>query len=413
MWRKCHVAPSQSDRYWNRVVPWAFGRYQKPNYIMVSEMTLMLRPCSVAAILAATAAIPAAAELKYENNSGGYVLLYGQLNPALISVDDGEETETRVLDNDLSNSRVGLELLQPFGRNDFTFRFETGLGLPGSASADQFGTNADGWNREDIRHVDFALKGDWGKFSAGQGSMASDGAAEVDLSYVGTALYSFTNDENAGFFYRGTDGVLSDITVGDSSSNFDGARRGRIRFDTPEVNGFSAAAAYGQNILSSSDDDDYYDLALNYSSTFSNGVEFAASAAYAVRDYDNGSGKRKDTIGSASVKLQNDISFTVAAGTRDDDAIGASDPNYWYGKIAYETDRWIPTWGKTGIGVDYYDGSDFENDGSSTKAWGIAVVQRIDSINTDAYLKYRNHDFDDPASFDNNEAWVLGARWRF
>ncbi len=374
-------------------------------------MTLNLKTSSVAALLAATTAIPAAAELKYENNSGGYVELYGQFNPALISVDDGQETETRVLDNDLSNSRVGLRLMQPYGDNEFTFRFETGLGLPNSSEWNQQGTDFSGWTREDIRHVDFALKGGYGKFSAGQGSMASDGAAETDLSYVGTALYSFTNDENSGFFYRGTDGVLSDITVGDSSSNFDGGRRTRVRYDTPDFNGFSAAVAYGENALSSSDDDTYYDLAIAYNNTFAGGFEFAASLAYAVRDFDNVSGERKDTIGSASVLLPSGFSFTAAAGSRDDTASGASDPSFWYAKIAYEGD-WV-AWGKTGVGIDYYDGSDFNNDGSDTKAWGIAVVQRIDSINTDAYLKYRNHDFEDGTSFDKNEAWVLGARWQF
>ena len=365
----------------------------------------------MAAVLAATTAIPAAAELKYENNSGGYVLLYGQFNPALISVDDGQQTETRVLDNDLSNSRVGLRLLQPFGQNEFTFRLETALGLPNSTEWNQLGTNFSGWTREDIRHVDFALKGGWGKFSAGQGSMVADGAAEVDLSYVGTALYSFTNDENGGFFYRDTNGLLSGITVGDSSSNFDGARRGRVRYDTPEFSGFTAGLAYGQNILSSSDDDDYYDVGVRYSNTFAGGVEFAAAVAYSVRSSDANTGDRKDTIGSASVLLQNGLSFTAAAGTRSDDAAGASDPNYVYGKIAYEGD-WI-AWGKTGVGIDYFSGSDFDTAGSSTDAWGIAVVQRIDSINTDAYLKYRSHDFDDGTSFDKNEAWVLGARWQF
>ena len=374
-------------------------------------MTVKLKLTSMAAALAASTAIPAAAELKYENNSGGYVLLYGQLNPALISVDDGQDTDTRVLDNDLSNSRVGLRLLQPYGSNEFTFRFETALGLPNSSEWNQLGTNFSGWTREDIRHVDFALKGSYGKFSAGQGSMVADGAAEVDLSYVGTALYSFTNDENGGFFYRGTNGMLSGITVGDSSSNFDGSRRGRVRYDTPDFNGFSAGFAYGQNILSSSDDDDYYDVGLFYGNTFGGGIEFAAALAYSVRDRDDNSGERKDTIGSASVLLPSGLGFTVAAGTRDDDQAGATDPNYWYGKISYEGD-WV-SWGKTGVGVDYYDGADFETNGSSTDAWGVAVVQKVDAINTDVYLKYRTHDFDDGTSFDRNEAWVLGARWKF
>ena len=377
---------------------------------MVNEMKMKSKLSSVAAVLVATTAIPAAAEMKYENNSGGYVLLYGQFNPAIISVDDGQDTDTRLLDNDLSNSRVGLRLMQPFGQNEFTFRFESALGLPNSTEWSQLGTNFSGWTREDIRFVDFGLKGGWGKFSAGQGSMASDGASETDLSYVGTALYSFTNDENSGFFYRGTNGALSNITVGDSSSNFDGSRRGRVRYDTPDFSGFSASFAYGQNILSSSDDDDYYDMAVNYNNTFAGGVEFAASVAYAVRDFDNGSGNREDTIGSASVMLPSGFSFTAAAGTRDN-VSGQSDPSFWYTKIAYESD-WV-SWGKTGVGIDYYDGSDFNTDGSSTESWGIAVVQRIDSINTDAYLKYRNHDFDDGTSFDKNEAWVLGARWKF
>ena len=374
-------------------------------------MTFNLKLSSITAVLAATTALPAAAELKYENNSGGYVLLYGQLNPAIISVDDGQQTETRLLDNAISNSRVGLRLLQPFGSNEFTFRFETALGLPSSSEWNQLGTDFSGWTRSDIRHVDFGLKGSWGKVSAGQGSMVSDGAAETDLSYVGTALYSFTNDENSGFFYRGTDGVLSDITVGDSSDNFDGSRRGRVRYDTPDLNGFSAGIAYGQNILSSSDDDDYYDVGVGYETTFAGGIEFAASLAYAVRSRDDNSGDRKDTVGSASVLMPSGLSFTFAAGTRDEEEVGVSDPSFWYGKIAYEGD-WV-SWGKTGVGVDYYDGSDFESDGSSTKSWGVAVVQRIDSLNTDAYLKYRTHDFDDGTSFDKNEAWVLGARWRF
>jgi len=378
---------------------------------MVNDMTVNIRLTSITAILAATTAIPAVADLKYENNSGGSIELYGQFNPALISVDDGQDTDTRVLDNDLSNSRVGLRLMQPYGSNEFTFRFETALGLPNSSEWNQLGTDFSGWTREDLRHIDFALKGGWGQFSAGQGSMVSDGAAEVDLSYVGTALYSFTNDENSGFFYRGTDGDLSDITVGDSASNFDGARRGRVRYDTPSFSGFSAGIAYGQNILSSSDDDDYFDIGVRYETTFTGGVEFAAALAYAVRSRDDNSGDRKDTIGSASVLLPSGFGFTFAAGTRDDESAGASDPNFWYGKLSYEGD-WV-SWGKTGIGIDYYDGSDFNSDGSSTKSWGIALVQKIDAINTDAYLKFRSHDFDDGTSFDKNEAWVLGARWRF
>lgn len=377
-------------------------------------MTQNLKLASAIAVVASAAAIPAAAELKYENNSGGHVLLYGQLHPALISVDDGQQTETRVLDNDLSNSRVGLWVVQPYGDNTFKFRFETGLGLPSSTEWNQVGTNFGGWTRQDLRHIDFSYEGTrWGKVSAGQGSMASDGAAEVNLSYVGNTLYSFTNDENNAFFYRDTAGnITGNPTIGASSSNFDGGRRTRIRYDTPDFNGFSAGVAWGKNELSTTDDDEYYDVALNYGTQFANGVEFKAALAYGVRDRANNAGKRKDTIGSASVLLQSGLSFTVAAGSRSDDATGAVDPSYVYGQIAYDMD--VVSWGKTGIGVDYYDGKDFNSNGSKTKVWGIAIAQKIDSINTDAYLKYRSHDFDETtANYQKNGTWVLGARWKF
>ncbi|MBY6065824.1 porin [Leisingera aquaemixtae] len=353
---------------------------------------------------------PALAELKYENNSGGYVEIYGQFNPAIISVDDGEQTETNLLDNDLSRSRVGLRLIQPIGANTFGFRFETGLGFPNSTEVNQFGSDYSGWTRADLRHVDFWLEGGWGKFSAGQGSMVADGAAETDLSYVGTALYSYPADANAGFLFRDTAGALSGPAVASAFDNLDGSRRGRIRYDTPDLNGFSAGIAWGQNILSSGDDADYYDIGLRYGQEFGS-TNFAASLAYQVRD--DAGDERSDVIGSASVLLDSGISFTVAGGSRDNDAAGASDPSYYYAKIGYETDNWLP-WGKTGLGVHYYDGEDFNVTGSSAKGWGVGVAQKVDSINTDIYLTYQEYEYEDAAAtYQDLTTWVLGARWRF
>lgn len=376
---------------------------------MVKQMTSNLKITTAVALLAASTAIPAAAELKYENNSGGYVLIYGQLNPAIISVDDGEQTETNLLDNDLSRSRVGLRLMQPFGANEFGFRFETGLGLPNSTEVDQNGSFYSGWSREDLRHVDFWLEGDWGRFSAGQGSMASDGAAEADLSYVGTALYSFLADSNNSFIFRDPAGVLSGPTVGGITDSFDGSRRARVRYDTPEFSGFTASVAWGQNVLTSGDDRDYYDAALRYANEFG-GADFSAAVGYQVRD-DDGT-KRSDVVGSASVLLQSGLSFTVASGSRDDDAAGASDPSYYYAKVGYEGD-WF-SFGKTGVGVHYYDGSDFNLDGSSTTGWGVGAVQKVESINTDVYLTYQEYEYEDSvANYQDLSTWVLGAKWQF
>ncbi|MFT5006577.1 MAG: hypothetical protein ACI8YI_002204 [Paracoccaceae bacterium] len=87
------------------------------------------RRVSAGLLMAAGAAQMAAAEMRYENGSGGSVLLYGQFNPAYQMFDDGVAKQSTVVDNVHSNSRVGLWLRQPFGTNTFSFNFETGLGL--------------------------------------------------------------------------------------------------------------------------------------------------------------------------------------------------------------------------------------------------------------------------------------------
>lgn len=373
-------------------------------------MTRTLKLTSAAALIATGIAAPAAAELRYENGSGGWVRLYGQFNPAITRVDDGQQTETNVTDSSISASRIGVRGAQDFGANTFLFRFETSLNLPGSADIDQNGRNTSGWSRSDIRYVDFALRGNYGTFSAGQGSMASDGATSVDLSYVSEVLNSATTDVNDSFIFRNPNGALNGPTVGSTFGTFDGPRRGRVRYDTPEFNGFVAAVAYGKNVLSTTDDDDYYDVALNYSNDFG-GAEFAAAIAYSVRDRSNGA-KRSDTIGSASVKLQNGLSFTMAAGKRSDDAAGATDPNYVYGKIAYEQ-QWFSI-GETGIGIHYKDGSDFDTNGSKSKVIGIGIAQRIDPINADAYFGIQRHEHDSTTvSYQDNQSMILGARWKF
>ena len=133
-------------------------------------MTQKLKLTSAAALVATSIAAPAAAELRYENGSGGWVRLYGQFNPSVISVDDGQQRTTKFTDSSISSSRIGIRGGQDFGANTFLFRFETSLNLPGSADIDQNGRNTSGWSRSNIRYVDFALRGGYGTFSAGQGS---------------------------------------------------------------------------------------------------------------------------------------------------------------------------------------------------------------------------------------------------
>lgn len=357
------------------------------------------------ALITAAAAAPASAELKYENGRGGSVTVYGQLNPGYLSFDDGVSTTRELVDNAHSPSRVGLLLLQDYDAGTFSFNFETALGLRSSDGFDQtFTPGGADWSRTDLRRLDFAFASrTWGKISVGQGSMATDGVAESDLS--GTGLTNFVGVGNAAgsFQFRTAAGALSGIKINDVMPNLDSSRRGRIRYDTPEFSGFTFSVAAGEDVLTPNNDDKYYDAALRYAREF-DGFDLVAAVGFSRRDR-NGV-DRDDTFGSVAVKLDSGLNFAFAAGSRKNDG------DALYGKIGYDRKFW--SIGETSIAVDYYRGNDFNTVGSEATSVGFGINQDIDSINTTVYLGYRSYEFTEVAQdYLDAESILFGARWRF
>lgn len=360
---------------------------------------------SVVAVLVAVAGAPALAEFKYDNSSGGSVRLYGQFDPAYLSFDDGVSTTSEIVDNTNSNSRVGLDLHQPFGANTFRFNFETALGLRASAGVSQTNTPSGlDWERTNIRKVDFSFEtASYGTFSAGQGSMATDGAAESDFSGTTLVTYSSIPDTAESFQFRTSAGALSGITIGDNFSNFDGGRRGRVRYDSPTFSGFTVSAAWGTEILAENNDDDFMDIALRYAGEFGS-IKLQSAVGFSRRD--SGGTDRDDTIGSISMLHASGFNATLALGDRE----GAGD--YRYSKLGY-IGNWLSV-GSTALSVDYYDGSDTISSGSSSESVGIGVVQKIDSANLEVYLGYRTYELSESTqSYQDASSILFGTRLKF
>lgn len=356
--------------------------------------------------LAVSLAAPASAEMKFDNDGGGSVLLYGQLDPAYLSFDDGVSSTSEVVDNTNSNSRVGLWLRQPFGENVFSFNFETALGLRPSAGLSQnFTPKGVNWRRTNLRKVDFSLKtARAGTFSAGQGSMATDGVAEVDLSGTTVVTYVSVPDTAGGFRFRNSDGTLSSKFIAGSFSDFDGGRRGRIRYDSPTFSGFTVSASYGKEILATNVDFETRDVALRYANTFG---DFKVKAAVGYARIELASGAvRKDTIGSVSLLHASGVNATIATGKR------TSAGSYSYGKLGYRA-KWFNV-GQTNLSVDYYRGSDRTSAGSESTAVGFGAVQKFDKANIEAYLGYRTYELSETtASYLDASSVLFGARWKF
>ena len=269
------------------------------------------------AVALASFASPALAGPTYETAGGGTFTYYGQFNPAFVRADDGVDSFNEFGDNASSGSRVGLLITQPFGDNELRFRFETSFGFnPTAGNSQTAATNGVDWTRESIRHVDFQYEtARYGTFYIGQGSMASDGVGDLDASGTSLAGAVSVGDIAGGYELRTTGGALSGIAISDAFQSFDGSRRGRVRYDTPSFNGFTFSVAYGQDILTSGNDDDFYDVGISYETEFDNGVDLAAGLGYQVRER-TGVEDREDTFASLALGFASGFNLSMSVGDR-------------------------------------------------------------------------------------------------
>ncbi len=194
----------------------------------------------------------------------GTATFYGQFNPAYITFADGKKTHASLSDSSASNSRDGVFLENPTSSGLLTFRFEAALGLPTSSTHNQDSSPVWEWNETKIRHVDFSHSGSFSKLSLGQGGMASDENSGADFSGTGLAQGTYRPDCTGGCFLRDAESdALSDIKISSIFADYDGPRRTRVRYDTPDFNGLTIGVAWGRNLLSETDDAEYYDIGLS------------------------------------------------------------------------------------------------------------------------------------------------------
>ena len=293
------------------------------------------------------------------------------------SVDDGVQDYNRLVDNASSNSRVGFWLEQAYGANTLRFNFETAFSFRSSDGVSQSSKgDVISWSRSNIRFVDFQFETEnYGTFSAGQGSMASDGVAYADFSGTGLGASTSVADLAGGYDFRTAAGALSGISIGDAFSDLDGSRLGRVRYDSKSFGGLVFSASYGTDILAANNDRETYDVALRYGNDELGAFALDAALGAAWTEQ-TGSQDRRDITGSVSLLHKDSgVSLSVAAGDRD---IGGS---YGYAKLGYAAD--LIAAGKTSFSIDYYDGSDMVSTGDTSESWGVTAVQKIDRLNLD------------------------------
>jgi hypothetical protein len=345
--------------------------------------------------------------LTFTNARGGVATFYGQVNLTYQSFDDGQETTSNIVDNGNWNSRLGFTISQPINENTLRWRFETGLTLRNSALVSQTETPDWGdWERTLLRWFEVAYESDVGTFSLGQGATAANGTAGLDDSFTFVAGATDSSDGFAAFRFRNDAGQLTNVTVGQVNSALDASRRFRLRYDTPVFSGVMLSASYGQNVLVTADENDYYEIAARWTGDLGD-LAVRSALGYQWIDNPNGDLTRRLAGSFTLVHEPTGLNFALSAGNQ------YNGPSYYWMRAGWQTDELSV--GTTSLSIDYYNGTDFLSDGSRTENWGIYAVQDIDSLSLNLYAGWRTFTYSDTlgSGYQDATGVLAGVRWSF
>ncbi len=306
--------------------------------------------------------------------------VYGQVSKAVLFADDNTGSHTEIIDNENSASRFGLK-----GKAKISSDLYAGYKIEFEVEGDA----EEGPEAISLRHNDLYIGSKtFGKVSLGQGSTASDGIAEIDLS--GTTLAGGTLNLSG----YATSGLGFDQLDGDS-------RKERVRYDSPSLAGFKLSASWQDN--------EDYDVALRFGHSFGD-FTIAAGVAYLNEEESAGT---ETVSGSASIfHNPTGLNLTFAAGEQEDNALvpGVWDEfSYWYVKAGVK--RKVFAAGSTAVSVDYQvQESDVVN-GAEAEKIGFQLVQSIDAAATDLFVSAWSTESD--LASEEEDAIAVGARIKF
>jgi len=339
----------------------------------------------------------------------------GQVNRMLFYADDGDQSQLFNADNDYSSTRLTIT-----GKAKVTEDISVSAVVEGELESNSTDRVQIGQDRADntnagFRERKYEIIGEskqFGRISAGQGSTASDGTAEVILS--GTQVVAGSGIDAMGnriIFLREDNKAGSGRSIANLFSNFDGlSRDDRIRYDSPTFAGFTASGSYS--------DGDRWDAALRYKNKFSFGdVEAAASYFDA-----SATGTPGSVVGFTGVAIS--AGYEAPFGTNiggaysinDFEARGRDTANFWY--VMLGQDLKLLELGETSFAIDYAATQDQTINASSGHYWSFSAVQQIKKVATELYFKVGQFDAELPGSGGDIDLEAitfagLGARVKF
>jgi len=315
----------------------------------------------------------------------------GQVSRMLVSPDDAAGNELQFQDNGWSGTRfrfTGSEKADNGLTWGFKYEIQARTNRP-SADGSQLASTGD---NQDNRLQDLFVSGDFGTVSFGKGDGASNGATEVDMS--GTDLASTSNLQDNWGAYK--------IAAGKSWSSVytmeDGlSRQNRVRYDTPNFSGVSAAVSANQGNAA--------ELAVTYKGDF--GGNKIGAAIFTAQAPDVSSTVDGDEVMglSGSLLLANGFNLTLAYSQIENDAVTrVVERDATFVKVGYKQ-------GKHAVSIDAAEGSNDVNneEGDST---GLTYAYFPHS-GVELFAMLRQLDSTNVAASESADLAAVGGRIKF
>jgi len=330
--------------------------------------------------------------------------LSGQINRAMMWVDDGRQSELHHVDNVNTGTRfrfTGTDEIKPGVKAGINFEVEM-LSNPSISVSQTAKTNTPSVAE---RVLEAYFQSDIGKITVGQGSGAADGFAEIDLSGTAyTAQYAGTvSFVGGGIAFRNAATGAAGPTIGTTISDQDfESRYDRLRYDSPKLGPASLAISTGNKT------DTVNEAALRLDLGVAGG-KLAAGIGYSAEKTGVAATGTQTTIGgSLSWLAASGLSLTAAYTKVEDEATGAAKQNdkFTYLKVGYQT-------GQHAVSVDYGMGKDFAATGDESKVFGLAWNYAVAKW-ADIYSLGKVHSLNRPGTnFEDITLLMVGTRVKF
>ena len=340
------------------------------------------------------------------------VQLYGQVNRALMFVDDDTQSKWFHVDGQPSSTRFGIQ-----GTSQIAPGLRAGARIETEMKSNPsnvvtFGNPSEGAVGGNVlfaeRWLDASLEGAWGRINIGQGSGAADDASTIDLSGTAIANGVCICDwaGNVPFRVGGVPVVLGGVNIGPNAviDNLDfESRYDRAMYTTPTFGGFRAQVGAGQR----DDAGEATEASLWYSGKFMGEIQ----AAIGWSTVNLAPNDRETIGGSVSWLHTSGFNITGAYTKRELPATGSEDATHYYVKLGYKT-------GAHALSVGYYVGEDQTQviaggvvvaTSGEAKAYSAAYVWNPIRW-AEFYAAYIMYDVEDA---DDMTVAVLGTRIRF